>query len=240
MHTRSAKLSSLLILLAGFTVSACSAFFVPDVNDDGVSRCNTTEDCESPEDNRHIAQCVYGEAQPENSEKVCSSAFKQLNCNPQAYGGDHPLVTVYEEVTSNQVKAAYGACADEFRGMQGCAPLNGVCNDGLELIEGVCDDPDALYPALNPSQVGGVDIAGQDVIDQFCRFYFCDDSFVCDTSGTKWLCKPCDPNEEYGTGGCGSLYLDGAPSTIYTDPTAGNCEGAIGDAGVEFGAVPIP
>jgi hypothetical protein len=238
MHKRSATIS-LLTLLAGFTISACSAFFVPGVDDDGVQRCNTGEDCDPIDDNRHVPQCVYGVDQPENSEKVCSSAFKELNCNPDVYAGNHPLVERYEDVLD--AKAAYGACDDDAdKGKQGCGPLNGACNDGLELIDGVCDDPDALYPSYNPSQVGGVDIAGQDVVDQFCRFYYCDESFVCDTSGTKWLCKPCDPNEEYGSGGCGTLYIDGAPSTVYTDPTAGNCDGQIADGMVEFGPAPTP
>lgn len=249
MHKRSANVTlnprnraaaALVTLLAGFTVSACSAFFVPNVDDDGVARCNVTEDCEDPKDNRHVAECVYGEGQPENSSKICSATFKEIKCDPGIYSGDHPLSEMYDEVTDNQTKAAYTACSEANLGKRGCAPNAGACDAGLEVIEGVCDDPDALYPSLNPMQVGGVDIAGQDVIDQFCRFYFCDESFVCDTSGAKWICKSCDPSEEFGSGGCGTLYLDGAPSPVYTHPheNGGNCEGKIGVDEVKFGEPP--
>lgn len=262
MHTRSAKFIftpgrravgiftpgrrnagvSLLILLAGFTVSACSAFFVPDEKGDGVARCNTTDDCDPPADNRHVAQCVFGEGQPENSDKVCSSAFKEQSCHPTAQKGEGLLEELYDDVTSNQVKALYGSCTAENEGKRGCAPGATGCLDGLEEIDGICDDPDALYPALNPSQVGLTDIAGQDVLDQFCRFYFCDESFVCDQSGSKPLCRPCDPNEPYGEGGCGTLYIQGAPSPVYThiDESGGNCNGEIDLGDVEFGPAPDP
>jgi hypothetical protein len=242
MHTRSANVT--LTLLAGFSVSACSAFFVPNADDDGVERCNTTEDCTEPEDNRHVAQCVYGEGQPENSEKICSAAFREINCNPMAYGGDHPLVERYDDVTDTETKALYGECSTmdpDNRGLQGCAPNeDGSCdNPEHTVIDGYCDDEDAPFPALNPTQVGGVDIAGQDVLDQFCRFYFCDESFVCDTSGAKWICKPCDPNEAFGSGGCGTIYIEGMPSSVYTDVSESNCEGNIGIDEVVFGDEPV-
>ena len=138
MHTRSAKFNftpghrsggvSLLTLLAGFTISACSAFFVPDDKDDGVLRCNTTEDCAEPDDNRHVAQCVFGEGQPENSDKVCSSAFRELGCHPQVQNGEGQLEDLYDDVTSNQVKALYGSCTAENEGKRGCAPSASGCN----------------------------------------------------------------------------------------------------------------
>lgn len=250
MHTRSAKFNftpghrsggvSLLTLLAGFTISACSAFFVPDENDDKVARCNTTEDCDAPEDNRHVAQCVFGEGQPENSDKVCSSAFKELGCHPQVQNGEGQLEDLYDDVTSNQVKALYGSCSDENEGKRGCAPSPSGCNEGLEVIDGICDDPDALYPAINPSQVGLTDIAGQDVLDQLCRFYYCDESFVCDQSGSKPICRPCEPGQAFGEGGCGTLYIQGEPSPVYThiDENGGNCNGEIDLGDVEFGTAP--
>lgn len=240
MHTRSAKFVSLLTLLAGFTVSACSAFFVPDENDDGVARCNTGDDCEDPDDNRYAAQCVFGEGQPENSDKVCSATFRDLSCHPKAQSGEGQLEDLYNDVISPQVKVFYTSCSDENDGKRGCEPGATGCNDGLELIDGICDDPDALYPAINPSQVGLTDIAGQDVLDQLCRSYFCDESFVCDDTGSKPLCRPCDPSEPYGEGGCGTLYIQGAPSPVYThiDENGGNCNGEIDLGEVEFGTAP--
>lgn len=263
MHTRSAKFIftpgrraggirtpgrrnvgvSLLTLLAGFTISACSAFFVPDADVDGVARCNTGDDCVEPEDNRHVAQCVFGAGQAENSDKVCSSAFKELGCHPEVQNGDGALLELYEDVTSNQIKVLYGSCSAENEGKRGCAPSASGCNEGFAVNDaGFCDDPDAPFPAINPSQVGLSEIAGQDVLDQLCRFYFCDESFVCDQSGSKPLCRPCDPDEAYGEGGCGTLYLQGEPSPVYTDDVenAGNCNGAIDLGDVEFGPAPDP
>src|SRR5262245_44446605 len=137
MHKRSA---TLITMLAGFTISACSAFYVPDENDDKVVRCNTTEDCTDPGDNRHVAQCIYGEGQPENSPKVCAATFKEVNCNPEAYNGTHPLVEIFDDLTSTQGKARYGACSTDMpdnRGKQGCPPdMNGACAAGLQLIDG--------------------------------------------------------------------------------------------------------
>jgi hypothetical protein len=237
MHKRSATFS-LLTLLAGFTLSACSAFFVPDRGDDGVQRCNTGEDCDPIDDNRHVAQCVYGLDQPENSDKICSSDFKEQACTPEIQGSDGALKALYDDVTSPQVKQFYSSCTAANEGKQGCEPGPMGCNEGLEEIEGICDDPNALYPALNPSQVGLADIAGQDVLDQFCRFYFCDESFVCDQRPAKPICRACDPNEPYGEGGCGTLYIQGAPSPVYTDVAQSNCNGEIDVAGVAFGTAP--
>ena len=146
-------------------------------------------------------------------------------------------------MTSNQIKALYGACDDVNEGKRGCAPraTDPVCDTGFEVVDGICDDPGAAFPAINPSKVGRSDIAGQDVLDQMCRFYFCDESFVCDQTGSKPLCRACDPNEPYGAGGCGTLYIQGEPSSVYThiDQDGGNCNGDIDVDNVEFGPVPM-
>lgn len=244
MSTRRLLISASL-LLAGFTISACTAILVPDSGDDGVDRCNTAADCPDLEDNRHISQCVSGEGQAENVDNVCAPSFAEINCHPDAAGGDSRFVEIYEEATSNQSKAAYGACIDENRGKQGCAPGPSGCESGLEVVDAelnICDDPNGLYPSVNPSKVGGVDIAGRDVADQLCRYYFCDESFVCDPSGSKQICKPCDPSAEFGAGGCGTLYIQGAPSPVYTSDveTNGNCSGATKKDDAEFGTAPEP
>jgi hypothetical protein len=158
--------------------------------------------------------------------------------------GEGELEDRYNEVTSPQVKALYGACDDAHKGLRGCAPraTDPTCDDGLEVIEGLCDDPDAPFPAINPSQVGLSDIAGQDVLDQLCRFYFCDQSYICDRTGTKPLCRACDPTKPYGMGGCGTLYIQGEPSHVYTsiDEDGGNCQGDIDLKDVEFGPANMP
>jgi hypothetical protein len=233
------------LLLAGFTISACTAILVPNGGDDGVERCNTAADCTELEDNRHIAQCVSGEGQPDNVDNVCAPAFDEINCHPDAASGGSRFDEIYGEATSNQSKGAYGACIEANKGKQGCAPRADGCDAGLEVVDperNICDDPDALYPSINPSEVGGVEIAGHDVVDQFCRFYFCDDSFVCDPTGSKWICKPCNPAREFGEGGCGTLFIQGERSPVYTDgvETDGNCNGAIDKDDAEFGTAATP
>ena len=233
--------SRMSLLLAGFALSACTAILVPDQDDDGVARCNNTEDCVQPSDNRFQAVCVFGEGQADNSDKICAPEFQEINCNPEAYSGDHPFVVRYGEATTNQAKAEYGACEEENRGKRGCQPQDqGVCESGLELnSDGYCDDPDASIPAIYPPIVGGVDIAGQDALDQFCAWYFCGEDWVCDTGGPKWTCKPCSSSDPFGEGGCGQLYIEGEPSPIYQSLDGGNCnDGTKADTEVVLGAAP--
>lgn len=240
MSTRRRILSA-LSLFVGFTVSACAAFYVPDVDDDGVQRCNTSEDCEKIDDNRYIPQCIYGEGQPENSSKVCAADYAQISCGGEAYNADHPLSEAYADAVA--AKAAYGQCSEENRGKRGCQPNSGVCNDGLEInnATGACDVPNPTIPALYPPSVGGVEIAGQDAKDQFCRWYFCDETFVCARAGTRELCQPCsgtDP-DDYGRGACGQIYIQGEPSPIYTDGVEGaNCNGDLKTDEALFGSAP--
>jgi hypothetical protein len=233
-----------LLLFAGFTASACTAILVPDESEDGVERCNTSEDCDDTGDNRYIAQCVFGEDQPESSDKVCAADYEQINCGGEVYDGEHPLTIAFGEAVD--AKGAYGQCADENRGERGCAPtpgVNGGCNDpdhGLN-ESGVCDDLDDPIPAVYPPDVGGIDIAGQDAKDQFCRWYFCDESFVCGKSGGADICQPCSGKDpaDYGTGGCGQLYIQGERSPIYTDLDSANCEGDKNTDEAEFGPAPV-
>lgn len=234
------RLAQVSLLLAGFAISACTAFYVPDIDDDGVERCNNGEDCAEIQDNRYTAVCVFGEGQPENSDKICSSDFTEINCNPEAYSENHPLFETYDELTGNPLKGVYGLCSDENTGTVGCQAGAG-CTGGTEANDNnICQDPSLTFPAINPSEVGGVEIAGQDALDQFCRFYFCDESFVCDTSGAKWTCKPCDPDDEFGSGGCGTLYIEGQPSPVYTSLDNANCSGSTSIEEVAFGPLPDP
>jgi hypothetical protein len=233
MHTR--RFASVITLLAGFTISACSAFFVPD---GVVEYCNNGEDCTEPDDNRLRAQCVFGADQPQNSQKVCIADFVEINCDPNAYKGKW-IEQTFLEATSPQTKLLYVACDDANRGKQGCAPMDGTCEAGLEVNEaGVCDEPGADIPAINPANVGGPDIAGADVKDAFCRAYFCDDEFVCAPSGSKQLCKQCDPSKPYGEGGCGTMYIQGAPSPVYAAEADRNCDGDIDADAIVGGSVP--
>ncbi|MCA9698563.1 MAG: hypothetical protein KC431_13635 [Myxococcales bacterium] len=247
MFTRRPVLS-VILLTAGFAASACTAILVPDEKDDGVTRCNNTDDCKQPDDNRWRSLCVYGENQADNSDKVCAPDFQEINCNPQAYGGDHPYPLLYEEAIDSGAKAMYGAC-DPMKGCvpgsRGTPPDGGSCAAGLEprAADGICDEPGTTDPAIYvPAlEVDVDDIVGQDVLDQFCRGYFCDETFVCDTSKSKWTCKPCtgDDPADFGSGGCGTLYLQGAPSSAYSPGIVGaNCEGMITSEDLPYGTAP--
>jgi hypothetical protein len=242
MSTRR-RITFALTLFAGFVASACAAFYPPDEDDDGVQRCNTSEDCDDIDDNRYVAQCVYGEGQPENSPKVCIADFDQIECGGEVYGLDHPLTENY--LAAVDAKAAYGQCEEGDRGKAGCQPMDGgQCLEGFELNNesGACWDPDAPLQAIYPPAVGGLDIAGQDVKDQFCRWYFCDETFVCGKSGSRELCQPCSGTslDDYGSGSCGELFIDGAPSTVYTSLDNANCNGDRITADAQFGDTPIP
>ncbi len=239
MPTRPRLLPAFL-LLAGFTASACTAILVPDEQSDGVQRCNNSEDCDPIDDNRYVAQCVFGEGQPENTDKVCVADFDDIPCGGMAYGADHPLTDAHNEALD--AAAAYGACSMENRGKEGCQPLDGQCDPGLEFSNeaGACINPDSPRPAIYPPAAGGIEIAGQDVKDQFCRWYFCDEDFVCARSGSQELCQPCERGEAFGGGGCGDLFIEGAISPFYV-PTAMACNDG-GDPTTEavFGAAPVP
>lgn len=240
MSTRR-RLFPALLLLAGFTASACTAILVPDEEDDGVERCNNSEDCKEIDDNRYVAQCVHADGQPENTDKVCVADLEKIPCG-DVYDGEHPLSMAID--AAEAAKAAYGQCSTENRGKRGCPPMDGgVCNEGLEInnATGTCDDPDDPLPAIYPPSVGGVEIAGQDAKDQFCRWYFCDETMVCVQSGSQELCRPCSGKnpDDFGDGGCGEIYIQGEPSSIYLDADAGNCSGNRSTTEAEFGPAPM-
>jgi hypothetical protein len=143
--------------------------------DDDVARCNNVDDCpDDLEDNRYRYQCVYGEDQAPNSEKVCVADFEEVNCHPDAYANDstHPFPLAYADATDNQSKALYVACTMENLGKQGCGySIDFPCPQGLsDAGDGICDDTDPATPkAIAPNKVDeNVEAAGQDVLDQFC------------------------------------------------------------------------
>ena len=225
------------LLFAGFSVSACTAILVPDVGDDNVNRCNVSADCPEIDDNRYEAVCTAGENQPDNSDQICSSAYTEVFCGPQAAEAGSMLEAAYE--AADDAKANYGNCGEDTFGLQGCPPPQTGCVDGLEPnADNICDVPGADIPAINAGDVGLSEIAGQDVADQYCRNYFCDERFVCDRSRTNPTCVVCD-GSDYGEGGCGTLYINGTKSSFYTDvESTGNCEGNRDRSEVPFGPAP--
>ena len=232
-----------LFSLAGFVASACTAILVPDEDDDGVQRCNNLDDCDDIEDNRYTAQCVRGDDQPANSDSFCAAEFAtNIACGPEIYDADHPLTAAFEDATDVDSLAAYGSCSEENLGARGCPPAGTSCQGELVLrADNICDvEEDPAVPAMYPPDVGLTDIAGQDALDQFCRQYFCDERFVCNTQTSR--CQPCSGTaaESYGSGGCGQLFIEGAPSPMYTDINSdiSNCGGTLSTEELVFGDAP--
>ena len=146
--------ASALLLLAGFAASACTAILVPDQDgsDDGVVRCNNTDDCPDPEDNRFVAACVYGEGQDQQTPKVCVADFDDRTCNPTSFAGDHPVAITFEDASDAAI--LYVACTSDNFGRQGCPAGMAGCNDGLTLTEeNICDDDDPETPKAVPANM---------------------------------------------------------------------------------------
>jgi hypothetical protein len=225
-----AALALALAALGTFSVS-CTAIFAPR---DDVSRCSTVEDCDDPNDNRYVPTCVFDDASLDldssQVDKICVADFKpSVGCNPESYTDPaHPFRAAFDELSDS---ARYPACAvDTQLGMLGCPPQGGACNDGLVVNDvDLCDDEDED----TPKAVAIIsETLGQDVRDQFCRSYFCDERFVCAPDNK---CAVCDTTKDYADGGCGQVYIAGARSCVYEDGNA--CQGEnVTDLTVTFGA----
>jgi hypothetical protein len=169
--------------------------------------------------------------------------YREISCQPADYMMMHPFLDAYDEAVDDDSIGSYVGCTVDNLGKQGCGISMGIsCEPGLALNDvDICDDDDpATPPAISPTKVpDDIEAAGQDVVDQFCRWRFGDENWVCDTTGSqgKWICRDCDPAEEFGKGGCGTLYLQGAPSTVYTDLADAN-DGTKPDTEVTFGLIP--
>lgn len=223
------------LLPAAFVLStACTAFFPPGVEDDGVERCDNVGDCTPPDDPRFDVECVFGEGQDEKSQKVCSPTWLDRSCEPDRYK-DSDFEALYNDAI--EINGVYKACAEENRGTRGCKKRpngdpDGPCDTGLEEnAYGVCDDPDAEFAAIEADSTR----AGFDVLDQFCRSLFCGEEWVCD----EGLCKQCEDGGTPGEGGCVEVYVNGQKSSVYLDDVScGDDPPAASEA--EFGEIPEP
>lgn len=233
------------VALAAAPLAGCSAIFNPE-NSDDVLRCGNVDDCLADEtfaaalqDKRYEAACAApgnsDEFGSSNENTVCSTTDKQISCDPSQLDQLSDFVVRYNEaVESNGI---YIACQAENLGKRGCKPNVGACDAGLTVNDfGVCDDPNSPVPAYEASTSN----AGQDVLDQYCRQFYCDDegdNFTCTNSDNKLICKRCDPGKPVGEGGCATMWVNGAPSSVYVaadgcDPTKSSLENS------EFGPLP--
>ncbi|MCX4242786.1 hypothetical protein [Paraliomyxa miuraensis] len=224
-------LGLVLATLGTFGVS-CTAILAPR---DDVQRCGTADDCDPTGDNRYVPACRFDEdnldLDPSQVDKICVADFKpSVGCDEQSYINSNPEHVYSKAFDELGDITRYAACAPEQLGSLGCLPMGGACNQGLALNElGLCDDANEATPMA--VQATTEELVGQDVRDQFCRSFFCDDRFVCNTS-TRF-CVVCDPDKPFGEGGCGEIYIAGARSCAYDDD---ECAGAdVTDTDVRFG-----
>jgi hypothetical protein len=145
---RSLIRSSVLPLALGL-LPACSAILPPDTKDDGVERCDNVGDCTESEDSRFDVECVFGEGQDEDSQKICAPTFATVDCDPEEYSENTGFREKWDEAVA--ASGVYLPCDEDKKGERGCKPKPGnECNDpGHSVNEhGVCDDLDAEYAAV--------------------------------------------------------------------------------------------
>jgi hypothetical protein len=191
---------------------ACTAIMTPR---DDVDRCSNKDDCPSTGEARFTYECRFEPIDLDslNVDKVCVPAFAPQNCavpmNPEE---------PYADLHGKRKRQMYYRACSETPGMQGCRPAPGEsCQPGLtpRPEDNICDDDDPNTPPAFGFYMADFDperFRGQDVKDQYCRNFYCDDEFVCDTDNQ---CVRCDPNKKLGEGGCGEIYSNGKPMCTY-------------------------
>lgn len=210
--------STLVALVASLFLSAgaCTLILPPGDGDDDIDRCENSSECPDYGDNRLVAQCFSNNSDVNKTPGVCVATWKPESCDPT--DTQLPLGQTYEAAKLLGLSVYSIGCSDANLGKRGCqADAMGQCEEGTELQDGVCQKPGD--PVL--AGVGGeTTLLGQDVLDQSCRFFFCNEDFVCNRSTSK--CSPCDPTKLIGEGGCTEIWVDGAPSSIYMSQGALN------------------
>lgn len=223
-----------LLGLAGL-LGACTAFFPPDEDNDEVARCDNVGDCDAPANSRWDVECVHADGQDSSTPKVCAPKFREVSCDP---GVHDTLQEKYDQALA--VSQTYISCTempDDNRGKQGCQPqIPNMCDGSLDVNAlGVCDEPGATYLAAG----GNADRAGKDVLDSFCRNYFCDKDWMCDDSSGTPICRPCqtigeDGQPALGSGGCAELWVRNetgaaSKSSVYKDDVSCGGDGLSSD-----------
>ena len=221
------------VVLALASGLACTAIFAPH---DSVQRCGSADDCDATGDNRYDVVCRFDPdhvgLDSTKVDKICVADFKgNIGCDPGAYANqpDHPFPAKIDQCDDLVLECDAGKL-----GSLGCAPdmMTGSCDGDLELRDGICVEEGSN------EVVGGPQNIDQGIADQFCKSFFCDEDFVCDSETSK--CVRCDPEAEFGKGGCGLLYANGAPAPFYVlDDLDDQC--AHGDASTDepvFGECP--
>lgn len=213
---RSAVPAAHLAVLASVLASGLGCSVILKPNDD-VERCGSADDCSPTGDERYVPICKFDDENTDldttKVDKICVADYKSIGCDPSQYTGTS-MQNGFKE-TAETAACIDISCATEDAGKAGCRPSTDGCANGLQVDEdsGLCVDPDADQPTIGPAYLTDNDLPkDQPVRDQFCKSFFCDDTFVCNA---QQKCQPCDPDKEYGQGGCGLVYDAGAPAKIY-------------------------
>ncbi len=208
------------MLVSLFASAGCN-FILNPANSDEVIRCKNTTECEKEDffiaelrNERTDAACGApgggGGFTTSKTNQVCSLVDKaSVSCTTEML----PAGDFNDAVEAAKKNAVYSVCVGDKKGTLGCGPLNnGTCASGLTVNDfGACDDGKG-QPLIEAT----ADLALQDVQDQHCRSYFCDESFVCNRKTSK--CVRCDDSlgaEDVGQGACGDLAVNGGRSTVY-------------------------
>lgn len=237
MIQRSALGRRLALGLLLVTSGGCTLILDPARHDD-VARCDFDDDCPLADDPRYELYCTVAEPyadQPRDFPKICAPR-PAVSCDPREYPFASLFARRHREATGTLGR--YDEHCSDLDGVAGCLPPAEGCADGLSPHEasGRCDDDD---PDTPPAIAAEPVVAGQDVLDQFCRSVFCDITFACDT--THFRCVPCELGTRIGSGGCGDLFLDGERSTAYQSSAqlVDECGGAERDPADAY-VGPIP
>ena len=223
--TPRSPLAALCSGLAGAVLvlaSGCNFIFNPE-NSDDVIRCKNTTECEqqatfrdSINTGRLDASCGApgsggGDFTSSKTNQVCSVTDKaSVSCIAE----NLPAGPYLDAVNAAEASGIYTACPGDKRGTLGCpARDDGSCDSGLTSNPfKTCDDNKGAHPLYSVT----TELALQDVRDQHCRSYFCDDSFVCNNRTSK--CQRCDDDlgaDGIGRGACGELAFSGMHSSVY-------------------------
>ncbi len=203
-------------------------------------------------DYRLAAQCANtgaggGDIGQSSGQQVCAAIYDQeIGCNGGNFDMGTNLGMAYAAADEADL---YKACEGDNIGREGCRPClsNETSPDNTPLVQQCVDlgapgcigdlesadrngvkvcvpaGDETIFPANAVDPTNDAEkLAFQDLYDQHCRSYFCNDSFVCDR--TTFKCVPCDPDGDFGYGGCGQMYIGGALSSHYQ--TAGELDDA--------------
>lgn len=219
--------------LAFGSALACTAVLAPK---DEVTRCGNADDCDATGDNRYVALCKFAEgSDPSKVDGICVAAYEpSIECDPTKLTGelDHPIT-----IAAGKSACAKTSCDPMNNGKLGCPTLDDACLDGMPMQFGeytYCGADDVVPGFGLPDE-----LELKHISDMYCRSHFCDEDFVCGPSGK---CQPCE-GDDFLDGGCGTVYVDGAPAPVYvfdkalTDACAGAdveaTDAVLGDACID-------